>query len=30
MGSADMRGPGDITNFRASAATAEYSRKLAI
>jgi hypothetical protein len=29
LGSADMRGPGDITNFRASAATAEYSRELA-
>jgi hypothetical protein len=30
MGSANMSGPGDITNFRASAATAEYSRQLAI
>jgi hypothetical protein len=29
MGSLTMAGPGDITNFRASAATAEYSRKLA-
>ena len=29
LGSADMRGPGDIVNFRASAATAEYSRELA-
>jgi hypothetical protein len=29
MGSLDMRGPGDITNFRGSAATAEYSRVLA-
>jgi hypothetical protein len=29
MGSADMGGPGDITNFRASAATAVYSRVLA-
>jgi hypothetical protein len=29
MGSFNMRGPGDITNFRASAAAAEYSRELA-
>lgn len=29
MGSFTMAGPGDITNFRASAATAEYSRELA-
>jgi len=29
LGSEDMRGPGDIVNFRASAATAEYSRELA-
>lgn len=29
MGSFDMRGPADITNFRASAATAEFSRQLA-
>ncbi len=29
MGSLEMRGPGDITNFRGSAAAAEYSRVLA-
>jgi hypothetical protein len=29
MGSLTMAGPGDITNFRASAATAQYSRELA-
>jgi hypothetical protein len=29
MGSRTMAGPGDITNFRASAATAQYSRELA-
>jgi hypothetical protein len=29
MGSTNMAGPGDIVNFRASAATAEYSRELA-
>jgi hypothetical protein len=29
LGSETMRGPGDIVNFRASAATAEYSRDLA-
>jgi hypothetical protein len=29
LGSGSMRGPGDIVNFRASAATAEYSRHLA-
>src|SRR4029077_1372061 len=27
MGSFNMAGPGDIVNFRASAATAEYSRQ---
>jgi hypothetical protein len=30
MGSFNMGGPGDIVNFRASAATAEYSRELAV
>ena len=30
MGSLTMAGPEDITNWRASAATAQYSRKLAI
>jgi hypothetical protein len=29
LGSFNMTGPGDIVNFRASAATAEYSRELA-
>ena len=29
MGSTNMAGPGDIVNFRASAAAAEYSRELA-